>query len=353
MADKDFPIWPMRRLLDGIGDADAWHARAAEIRDTFMRTLGPTPPSQYLRGFEADPPQRDGDVTRTLLRITVDDDDVMEAWLIEPAGRDPVGVALAPHGTNEHGKDYVAAATSTQHKPYGLELAQRGWIVLAPDAHALCNRYAKGLKPYDTARFYERFPGWSSVGKIIIDLRACLDVLEQLPQTKGRPVDAIGHSLGAQSAIYVAAADQRVRSCVCNCGIYPFADSRARAHWFRDAWYIYYRDAELKQSVLNGPQPLWDFHEVAALLAPRRLLISVAPNDYCCGDFGGITHMAEDLHRVWSLLDAPCNLTCVMHNDGHAFDRRHRVFAYEWLEAADDPIPDGLKQTTEDHNPNR
>lgn len=277
----------------------------------------------------------------------------MEAWLLEPVDGNIKGVALAPHGTNEHGKDYVAGTADVEHAPYALELAQRGWVVLAPDCHALCNRYARGLDAYDTAAFYERFPQWSSVGKIIVDLRACVDVLDQLPQTKGHAVSVIGHSLGGQSALYVAAADQRITSCVCNCGVYPFADSDARAHWFREQWYIYLRDPDLKRSVIEGPQPLWDFHELAALIAPRRLLISTAPNDYCCGHIEGITQMTADLHRVWSLHDAQCQLTCIIHNDGHAFERRHRTFAYEWLEAAGEPKPSGLRSSTEAHNPNK
>ena len=48
---------------------------------------------------------------------------------------------------------------------------------------------------------------------------------------------------------------------------------------------------------------------------------------------GGILRMTEELHRVWALLEAKGNLTCVLHNEGHEFARWHRQYAYNWLEA--------------------
>jgi|GEM_PF-1262167 len=339
-TDRDQPVWPMRPLLEDengspIVDLAGWQRRADQIRALMFRTLGPKPASQGMHGFTVGDTVRKDDVLLTLVTITVDEDDLMEAWLLEPADVPPdqrKGVALAPHGTNEHGKDYVAGTVPTEHAPYGREMAQRGWTVLAHDCHALKRRYARELRQYDTKYFYDRFPEWSSVGKIIADAQACLDVLAELPQSAGQPVATIGHSLGGQSALYAGIADERVNAAVCSCGVYPFSDSVRRSHWFRTEWYIYLQDAELKRSVIEGPQPLWDFHELAALMAPRKLMIYLAPNDYCCENEEGVTTMARELHKVWNLLDAKANLTVSLHNEGHAFEKWHREYAYYWLE---------------------
>lgn len=335
----DVTCWPMRSLvLDDAGqpirDAEGWRKHAEGIRRRFVGSLGERPASQKLHSHTIGDSVVDRGVKRTLVTITVDEDDLMEAWLLEPASKDvaPRGVALAPHQTTAHGKDEVAGVAGRASRAYGLELAQRGWTVLAPDGHAINRRYARELKTYDTKYFYDRFPNWSSVGKIIADLQACLDLLEILPQTAGRPVSAIGHSLGAQSAAYLAACDPRPVSVVSNCGLYPFADARARAHWFRDQWYIYYTDKALKKSVLEGPQPLWDFHEILALTAPRRLLYLGAPNDPICGNVTGIMTLTEQLHRLWNMLGATNNLSCILHNEDHAFEKWHRQYAYAWME---------------------
>lgn len=183
----------MRSLL-GQGTASyidtptAWDAKAKHIHRTFMQTLGQAPPRQtpivtIVQTQSAE------DVTLTLMHIQVDDDDIMEAWLIEPRVRKAeTRVALALHQTIDDGKDEVTGLAGSPDLAYGRELARRGWTVLAPDHFALTRRYAKGLRAFDTARFYERYPKWSAVGKTLADAQAALDVLDQLPQTTGRPI---------------------------------------------------------------------------------------------------------------------------------------------------------------------
>ena len=215
------PVWPMRPLVVVGDDANAWQKRANDIRERFVRTLGPFPATQKLHSYTIDEPDTYEGVKRSLVRIVVDDDDVMEAWLLEPLDGAPRAgrAAVAPHPTSDEGKDEVVGTAGKRQWLYAIELARRGWIVIAPDAHAVSRRFSKGLKSYDTAKFYERWPQWSSVGKIVADHRICVDLLAKLPQSRELPVSILGHSLGGQSAIYAAVMDERIESCVCCCGI--------------------------------------------------------------------------------------------------------------------------------------
>ena len=347
--------WPMRPLLeddDGnrITDAATWQLRAASIRDTILSTLGAVPPTQRFGGCSPGEPMPDGDVVRTPLRITVDEGDVMPAWLIEPVKEPETRrVALALHQTTKHGKAEVAGLAGAPPLAYGLELAKRGWTVLAPDQLAVESRYAHGLRAYDTARFYERFPQWSAVGKMITDARIAVDALMHLPQTADLPVYAIGHSLGGQTAALVAAFDSRIAGAVSNCGVFPFATCANRASWFREEWYIYLKDAALKQSVLEGPQPLWDWHELCALIAPRPLMLLASPADPLADDQAGFTMMHWELFELYDMLGAAERFSAVTHGEGHAFTAAQRAYAYGWLEqqAASDSASDGETHNAE------
>src|SRR5438067_6408195 len=98
----------MRSLLTGetgeaITDLAGWQRRTDDIRGRFLRTLGEPPDSQRLHDFQIETPAPcEGGVRRSLLRIRVDEDDVMEAWLLEPDASAANGrVALAPHPTTD------------------------------------------------------------------------------------------------------------------------------------------------------------------------------------------------------------------------------------------------------------
>ena len=333
--------WPMRPLLwddqeQPIRDSESWLKRAATIRQTFVSTLGEAPDSQRLHGYEIVERVESEGVARSLLRITVDDDDVMEAFLMEPADesrRKRGAVALALHQTNNEGKNEVAGLAGLPTLRYALELAQRGWTVLAPDQFAITRRFGKGVGAFDTARFYERFPKWSSVGKALRDSQIALDVLNQLPQTAGHRVSVIGHSLGGHSAVFLAAVDDRVSQVVANCGIYPLADSANRSAWFRTSWYIYFKDEAFRKSAIDGPVPLWDFHELCALIAPRRLCVLSACNDELIRSAWGLHQTGEQLHRLYALLKSERSLLTVTHNEEHSFSDANRALAYGWLEA--------------------
>jgi hypothetical protein len=335
--------WPIQPLLHDeelgpITTREAWEKKAARIRSLFRETIGPRPASQYYRGHELSAKVSEGGVTRELVRVRLDDDEFMEAWLLYPTdpARKNGRAALAMHPTTDHGKEQTAGlVTQTQNdldRAYGLELARRGWTVVAPDLFAVTRRLPKGDKAYDTASLYRKFPEWSAVGKTVSDLQITLDVMERLEETRGLPVSTIGHSLGGHAVLFLGVVDPRPVQTVCNAGFYPFADSALRAHFFRDSWYIYLKHAGLKQSVIGGPRPLWDMHELAAVHCPRRLMILGAGNDEHMLSYAGLCRSVEEIAGLYDFAGAAGNFAALVHGDGHSFLPWHRASAYAWME---------------------
>ena len=178
---------------------------------------------------------------------------------------------LALHPTHPAGKDVVCALAYKENRDYGLELVRRGYVVLAPDTITAGERVAEGWDPYETQPWDEANRGWSAMGKMVWDHQRGIDVLQTLDVVRAGGVRAIGHSLGAYNAFFLAAFDERVTACVESCGYSTMAADTAREHWSRTTWFVHF--PALRPYVEPGgtlPTP-WEFHEVLALLAPRAL----------------------------------------------------------------------------------
>ncbi len=328
--------WPITPLLANdqttITTKEAWQSKADRIRATFLQTLGPRPPSQHYRSYKLLDAKPLDNLTLQRVSIQIDENEHMEAFVLLPAK--PNGkAALAMHQTTDHGKDEVAGLAGSPNLAYGRELALRGWTVVAPDLFAITRRLPQGVKSFETAPLYQRFPDWSAVGKTIADLQITLDFMEQFPATKGLPVSTIGHSLGGHAVMFLSAIDPRPVRYVCNAGFYPFSDSSGRAHFFRDHWYIYFKNPALKHSVIHGPTPLWDMHELVALAAPRPAMIIAAGNDEGIQSHSGLAQMTNQIHQLYGLLAPKHSFASILHNDDHSFLPWHRQAAYHWLES--------------------
>jgi dienelactone hydrolase len=328
--------WPIQPLLADdlqtpITTREAWDTKSKRIQALFRETIGHRPPSQHFRGYQSLGKEPLDGLTLERIVIQVDADESMEAFVIHPAK--PNGrAALAMHQTSDHGKDEVAGLQGSPDLAYGKELAHRGWTVVAPDLFAIPRRLPKGLKSFDSAALYQRFPDWSAVGKTVSDLQITLDFMAQFPATKGLPVSTIGHSLGGHAVMFLSVVDPRPVRFVCNGGFYPFADSASRAHFFRDTWYIYLKHPGLKHSVNHGPQPLWDVHELIASTAPRPAMIIAAGNDEHIVSYKALTAMTREIHNLYGFINPKHTFAAIIHNDGHTFRPWHRAAAYAWLE---------------------
>src|SRR5207237_6160302 len=100
------------------------------------------------------------------------------------------------------------------YRAYARDLAERGYVVLAP-AYPLMANHQPNLKSLG----YQ-----SGTMKGIWDNKRGLDLLAGLPMVDKRRIGAIGHSLGGHNAIYTAVFDDRIRVVVSSCGFDSFVD---------------------------------------------------------------------------------------------------------------------------------
>ena len=306
-----------------------WLHRRERIRARIAGVLGPTPDEKVPLDVEVlEEETCDGYVRRKITYATESWDRV-PAYLLIPEDADtPRPAVLCFHGTGAPGKAFVMGMTERQNRAYAPELAQRGYVTLAPDVIAMGERVLPGAEALDVAPFYERFPGRTVEAKNLWDHRCAVDLLASLPEVDAGRIGAMGHSLGGRSTHYLAAFDERVASAVISCGIIPMG-TYTDLFRQRNKWDPFPTRRTYIQE--HGRLP-FEKHEITALVAPRPLMLISPANDGPCPRTDQISIMAHRVFEVYRLLGKDANLARYVHGDGHDTTPFVRKIMYGWLD---------------------
>jgi hypothetical protein len=97
------------------------------------------------------------------------------------------------HQTVAQGKREVCGIEGDPEQALALELVERGFVCIAPDAIGFGERIPPGASPYhDSLKFFQKHPHWSFMGKMVWDVQKIVDYLETLPSSIPPESDASG-----------------------------------------------------------------------------------------------------------------------------------------------------------------
>lgn len=234
-------------------------------------------------------------------------------------GRRPAMLAL--HPTGAPGKELVLG-TARANRGYGLELALRGYVVLAPDYPSFGD-----LAGHDFATdAYE-----SGTMLAIVNHMRGVDLLVSRHDVDPQRIGVIGHSLGGHNAMFLGAFDERLKVIVSSCGWCPFHDyyGGRLAGWAQDR----YMPAIRQRFELDPDRMPFDFYEVAAALAPRAFFSNSPLHD---DNFSveGVRKAEAEARKVYELLGAPQALRIEYPDCGHDFPPELRQAAYAFIDRA-------------------
>lgn len=127
------------------------------------------------------------------------------------------------------GKEQVVGkCVDLPDQAYGLELVRAGFIVLAPDANKVGERFDQSLrKPWQTAVHIggqqacctADSGSWGSIRyKPVYDVMRAVDFLAQHPRVDSRCIGMMGHSLGADTILWSLPFEERIRAVVISGG---------------------------------------------------------------------------------------------------------------------------------------
>jgi dienelactone hydrolase len=305
-----------------------WERRRAEIVRGMERVMGVLPGAAKRCPLEMKIKEETdcGSYVRQLITYASEPGGRVPAYLLVPKdalnGKLKVPGILCPHPTdNTIGHKVVVGLGGRPNRQYAAELAERGFVTLAP-AYPLLANYQPDLKAL----------GWESgTLKAVWDNLRGLDLLESLPFVNAKAgFGAIGHSLGGHNSVYTAVFDQRIKVIVSSCGLDSYLDYYGGNPkvWEPEKGWCQTRYM-LKLAGYRGrlEEIPFDFHEMVGALAPRVCFIS-APLKDSNFKWDSVDRVAAAAAQVYKLHGKPWNLLVEHPDCDHDFPDAMREKAY-------------------------
>ncbi len=340
VGDAGLTLGSIPSRIEKIASAEQWAIKAAALRDLFRQTLGEMPPVACGLAPEQLGEEDRGDHIRRRVAYAVAPDERISAYLLLPKRRQKKAPAvLCIHPTTPLGKEQSIGndpAEGGQDRAYALHLVRRGYVTLSYDLISANERCYPGLRPFDTAPFYQKHPRWSVRGKDLWDARRAVDFLTTLDEVDPERIGSIGHSQGGGITIHAMGLDERIKVGVSSCGMWPDRLSKNPFNNARTGWWV--GRPLLRPYCWTGKDFPVGLHEHLAMIAPRAVMAITALND--CGYAGEeaeavrpvFANLDANVTRVFELLGAAGSFRSVLHTRGHSFFEEQRAAAYAFLD---------------------
>jgi dienelactone hydrolase len=306
-----------------------WAKRRAEIVRGAESVMGKLPGAEKRCALELKQEEAEvdcGKYVRRLVTYQSEPGSRVPAYLLVPKGAEngnrKLPAVLCLHGTdNVVGHGTVVGLGKNPNRNYASELAERGYVCLAPN-YPLLAKYQPDVKAL----------GWESgTLKAVWDNIRGLDYLASLPYVDAKSMGAIGHSLGGHNSVYTALFDDRLKVVVSSCGLDSFLDyyGGKESNWEPEKGWCqtrYMRKlAGYKGRLAEIP---FDFHELVGALAPRHVLI-IAPKEDHNFQAKSVDRIAAAAWPVYELHGQRNRLRVEHPDGGHDFAPVMREEAYK------------------------
>ncbi|MEQ4207303.1 prolyl oligopeptidase family serine peptidase [Actinopolymorpha sp. B17G11] len=234
------------------------------------------------------------------------------------AGPAPVVFCHHQHaGQFDLGKSEVCGLRGDPDQAYAAELAQRGFVTIAPDAIGFEDRNWDDGKNIGWFELSSRLVlGRTLLADCLQEISLAIDYATSLPEVDSTRVGFLGHSYGGRAAIWAPAWDDRITVSVSNCGCIPYRDSFARDAGFQ------------AEFVVPGFAARYDVEDLMALAGQCEYLLIAAEGD----------KWSRGAREVEARLNSrgADNVRVHVVPGGHEFRLPQRRLAYEFLSGLSD-----------------
>ena len=346
---QDYPV----RKLDNLDhDAEkgritstaAWEKKRADIRRNVQWALGEEPPGVTNPGPGSLRKGGAGESSFGTFLVRPQPTPKMRVMAITPYngfGDELFGYLYYP--VDEKGKPKTAKMPAVIYlHPYAYSkgfnsyhqveaifqsMVDRGYAVFAYDMLGFGNRIEEGT------RFYERYPHWSKLGKMVVDVRAAVEALSNFDGIDRGRIFVAGYSLGGTVGLYAAALDERIAGVLCVAGFTPMRTDTADrgTEGIRAYSHLHGLLPRLGFFVGNEARLPYDFHEILASIAPRPVLV-IAPAMDKDANLQDVKACVEDARRIYNLYGAGNGIQIFSPDDFSRFSNEMREKTYEWLQ---------------------
>jgi hypothetical protein len=302
---------------------DGWYVERQRLRTGWVDFLGPMPAQRPAVRCEVISEERIPGGTRQLLRYESEAGLPVEGFLLRPEnevpGRDRgtgkrAGL-VALHPTTRDTIDEIAGVRGGEDRQLGLKLMRRGFVVFCPRCFLW-----QSAENYDeaVANFRRRHPNTLGMHKMLWDAMRGVDVLETFADVDAKRIGAVGHSLGAKEALYLAAFDERIAAAVASEGGIGLSFTNWDAPWYLGP-------------AIKAVDFKLNHHQLLALIAPRPFLILAGESGSGAADGDRTWPYVEAALGVYRLYGSPPRLGLYNHRQGHTITDATFERLAEWL----------------------
>jgi len=238
------------------------------------------------------------------------------AFVCIPRGlKTPAPLVFCHHqhaGEFDLGKSEVCGLRGDPDQAYAVELAQRGFVTIAPDAIGFEDRnWADGANVGWFELSSRLMMGRTLLADELQEVSLAIDYASTLPDVDPSRIGFIGHSYGGKMAMWAPAWDRRIRASVSSCGCIPYRDAFSRDAGFQADF------------VVPGFAARFDVEDVLALAAQCEFLLIAGQDDVWSRGVDDIDRRLRHRGFVHVSIHAVPG--------GHEFRRPERELAYTFL----------------------
>ena len=306
-----------------IRDSSAWIEKIPEIRQRINWGLGEEPPSvgpgpqsDYLREVVGMPQIGPGIETQPL----------SFGYLYYPT-ENPVAA--------KGGK--LPAVIYLHEYAYSTGIAKTGDIisalVKAGFAVYVFDQIGFGTRLFEESRlFYDRFPHWSKMGRMVADVRWSVDVLAEHELIDANKIYVAGYSLGGHVGLYSAALDSRIAGLVSVGGLTPMRTNTPgkTGEGIYEYSHLHGLLPRLGFFLQNEDRIPYDVHEMLAAVAPRPMLV-IAPTWDQYASFPDIRQSVDEVKKVYQLYGKEDRFRLLAPEDYNRFSDEMKGQVITWL----------------------
>ena len=251
------------------------------------------------------------------------------ANLYVPKGLDaPAPAILYVCGHSKQVKDGVSYGNKTGYQHHGEWFARHGYVCLTIDTLQLGEIQGIHHGTYRYDRWWWNARGYTPAGVEAWNAMRGIDYLQSRPEVDGERIGIAGRSGGGAYSWWTAAIDPRVKAAAPTAGITDLRNHVVAGYpWSRaDGVVEGHCDCMFDVNTYR-----WDYPMVAALVAPRALLIENTDKDTIF-PLDGVIRTYEKVRSVYELYGARDKLGLHLTEGPHSDTQRLRVGEFEWFE---------------------
>ncbi|MFH1299471.1 MAG: acetylxylan esterase [Planctomycetota bacterium] len=318
---RDHTMRLANRSLKDIKDLETWEKKRGTYRKQLFEMLGlsPLPPKTDLQPVITNSITSDGFIVENItfqsrpgLYVTGN-----LYRPIKQEGKIPAILYVCGHGGVK--KNGIIYGNKVHYQHHGEWFARNGYVCLTIDTLQLGEIEGLHHGTYREGMWWWLSRGYTPAGVEAWNCIRALDYLQSRPEVDGEKLGVTGRSGGGAYSWWIAALDERIKAAV------PVAGITNLKNYVIDGAVEGHCDCMF---MVNTYQ--WDYAQVAALVAPRPLLISNTDKDSIF-PLDGVVDVYNKTMQIYELYDVPQNLGLQITEGPHKDTQELRIHAFHWF----------------------